>query len=113
MLKLLFVLFAFLLVTFFRLRRPRVPGPDMPLRYAACWTEDDGIYFCGHHHVTVTEAINCLVPYGGSFIRAVENGKSRSLNESEYQEFLIALKTMSWSDGTAEAVPSWSSINRP
>ena len=89
------VRFAFLLITFFRLSRPRMPKTNMP-RYVACWTEDDGIYFCGHQHETVTDALKCLVPDGGSFIRALENGESRSLNESEYQEFVDALKTVPW-----------------
>jgi hypothetical protein len=63
-------------------------------RYIACWTEDDGIYFCGHEHETIAESMKCLVPDGGSFIRAFEAGVSRSLNEAEDKEFLAALSTM-------------------
>jgi hypothetical protein len=68
-------------------------------RYAACWTEDDGIYSCGHEHETIADAMKCLVPDGGSFVRAFESGLSRSLNEAEYQEFLAILRVMPWSQG--------------
>jgi hypothetical protein len=44
-----------------------------------------------HEHATIAEAMRCLVPDGGSFIRAFEAGASRSLNEAEYKEFLAAL----------------------
>lgn len=64
-------------------------------RYIACWTEDDGIYFCGHEHETIAGSMKCLVPDGGSFIRAFEAGVSRSLNEAEYKEFLAALSNIS------------------
>jgi hypothetical protein len=66
-------------------------------RYAACWTEDDGVYFCGHEHATIADSMNCLVPDGGSFIRAFENGICRSLSDDEYHEFLAALRAMPWS----------------
>jgi hypothetical protein len=71
-------------------------------RYAACWTEDDGIYFCGHKHETLSDAMKCLVPDGGSFVRAFESGLSRSLNETEYQEFLAILRAMPWSRSKGE-----------
>src|SRR5579864_1562849 len=38
--------------------------PDV--NYVACWTEDDGVYCCGHSHLVVREAMNCLVTDGGS-----------------------------------------------
>jgi hypothetical protein len=94
MLKLPFALFAFPLVKLFGFRRAR---KNMVPRYIACWTEDDGIYFCGHQHETIADALKCLVPDGRSFIRAFQDGESRSLNESEYQQFLDAVKSMSWS----------------
>jgi hypothetical protein len=67
------------------------------VRYVACWTEDDGIYFCGHKHTSVADAMQCLVPNGGSFIRACEAGVFRSLNELEYFAFLQAVRNMPWS----------------
>jgi hypothetical protein len=67
--------------------------------YVVCWTEDDGIYGCEHKHGTIAEAMWCMVPGGGTFIRAVEGGRSRSLNEAEWVEFLIALKSMPWANG--------------
>jgi len=62
--------------------------------YAACFTEDDGIYSCGHQHPTIREAMNCLVPDGGCFIRACDAGKWRSLNDTEFGEFLVVLEGM-------------------
>lgn len=96
-----------MLAAFFGFRRLKVGGIIRRLlhrlsrkfartRYAACWTEDDGVYFCGHKHKTVAESMKCLVPDGRSFIRAFENGVSRSLMDEEFQEFLIALKAMPW-----------------
>jgi hypothetical protein len=69
--------------------------PDV--HYVACWTEDDGIYSCGHLHPDVRDAMNCLVPDGGSFIRSYDAGGFRSLNEAETVAFLRALGTMPWS----------------
>ena len=69
--------------------------PDV--HYVACWTEDDGIYSCGHSHLVVRDAMNCLVPDGGSFIRACEAGVFRSLTNREFIDFLEALQEMPWS----------------
>jgi hypothetical protein len=66
------------------------------LYYVACWTEDNGIYSCGHQHPNVREAMNCLVPNGGSFIRAHDAGTFRSLDQAEYIDFIEALQTMPW-----------------
>lgn len=68
--------------------------PD--LYYFACFTEDDGIYSCGHQHPTVRDAMNCLVPDGGSFIRAHDRGLSRSLNDREFIDFMETLESMPW-----------------
>jgi len=65
--------------------------------YVACFTEDDGIYCCGHQHRTVREAMKCLVPDGGSFIRAYDAGVFRSLDPKERIDFLESLPTMPWS----------------
>ncbi|MBZ5508240.1 MAG: hypothetical protein LAO78_22500 [Acidobacteriia bacterium] len=59
------------------------------LFYLTCWTEDDGIYSCGHEHLTIREALECLVPDGKSFIRARDNGRLRSLNDAEFGVFLV------------------------
>ncbi len=58
------------------------------LFYVVCWTETDGIYSCGHEHLTIREAVECLIPDGRSFIRAGENGVFRSLNDAEFGVFL-------------------------
>jgi hypothetical protein len=65
--------------------------------YVACWTEDDGVYSCGHTHLGVRDAMNCLVPDGGSFIRAHDHGLFRSLDNREFIDFLESLKEMPWS----------------
>lgn len=68
-------------------------APNIPeIRYRACWTEDDGIYSCGHEHESIREALGCLVPDGRSFIRAWEAGVFRSLDEDEFICFLAALR---------------------
>jgi hypothetical protein len=40
--------------------------------------------------------MNCLVPNGGSFIRAHDAGTFRSLDQTEYIDFIEALRTMPW-----------------
>jgi len=67
------------------------------IRYVACFSGDDGIYHCGHCHGSVSDAMKCVVPDGGSFVRALEEGVFRSLNEGELIDFLEALSTMPWS----------------
>jgi hypothetical protein len=67
------------------------------VHYVACFTEDDGVYSCGHKHLSIAEAMNCLVPDGGSFIRACDYGAFRSLNDVELIQFVLALRRMPWS----------------
>lgn len=74
--------------------------------YVACFTEDDGIYSCGHEHESVADAMNCLVPDGRTFIRACEAGVFRSLYQREFIDFLEALKKMPWS-WQNKAAPPW------
>ena len=69
----------------------RFMAPNIPdVHYEACWTENDGIYSCGCEHPTIYDAMRCLVPDGSMFIRAVQDGISRSLNDTELIEFLAA-----------------------
>ncbi len=72
------------------------------MHYLACRVGDDGIYSCGHEHESVADAMHCLVPDGGEFIRACESGAFRSLNEREFVTFLAALREMPWRS------PGWS-----
>jgi hypothetical protein len=87
-------------------------APNTPdITYVACFTEDDGVYSCGHLHPTVREAMNCLVPDGGSFIRAYDAGIFRSLSNREFIDFLESLEQMPWSHrskapGNGLAVPA-------
>lgn len=64
--------------------------------YIACFTAVDGVYHCGHEHPTVREAMNCIIPDGGSFIRAFDAGVCRSLDNRELIDFLEALEEMPW-----------------
>ncbi len=41
--------------------------------------------------------MNCLVPDGGSFIRAYDAGTFRSLSNREFIDFLESLEQMPWS----------------
>jgi len=59
--------------------------------YEACWTEDDGLYACGCGHPSIAEAMACVARDGRHFIRAIENGKSRSLNDQELSVFITEL----------------------
>ena len=87
-------------------------APNTPdITYVACFTEDDGVYSCGHLHPTVREAMNCLVPDGGSFIRAYDAGIFRSLSNREFIDFLESLEQMPWShrckaQGNGLAIPA-------
>lgn len=67
------------------------------ITYVACFTEDDGVYSCGHEHESIADAMNCLVPDGRTFIRAREAEVFRSLDQGEFIDFLEALKKMPWS----------------
>lgn len=67
------------------------------MHYVACFSEDDGIYACEHKHPTVRDAMNCLVPDGGSYIRAYDAGVFRSLSNREFIDFLESLEEMPWS----------------
>jgi len=77
------------------------------ITYVVCFTRDDGVYSCGHKHKTVAEAMNCLVPDGGSFIRACDGGVFRSLHQDEFIDFLQALKKMPWSRQNKATAPPW------
>jgi hypothetical protein len=73
-------------------------APTTPeIKYVACFTQDDGVYSCEHLHPSVREAMNCLVPNGGSFIRALDAGVFRSLTNREFIDFLESLQEMPWS----------------
>ena len=67
------------------------------IHYEACCTWDDGVYSCGHEHATVQSAMHCLIPTGGSFIRAFDAGVFRSLDNGELIDFLESLPAMPWS----------------
>jgi hypothetical protein len=50
------------------------------------------MYSCGHEHLTIEDAMGCLVPDGRTFIRARDYGELRSLNERETAFFKELLK---------------------
>jgi len=77
------------------------------ITYVVCFTRDDGVYSCGHKHKTIADAMKCLVPDGGSFIRAREGGVFRSLDQGEFIDFLEALKKMPWSRQNKATAPPW------
>lgn len=66
------------------------------MHYEICWIGDDGLYGCGHKHLSVGDAVKHMVPNGRSFIRACESGVFRSLSETEFGYFLAALRDMPW-----------------
>ncbi len=66
------------------------------VEYLVCWVGEDGIYSCGCRHESVADALKCLSPNGGSFIRACESGVIRSLNDDEFIDFVAALRDAPW-----------------
>lgn len=88
-----------------------MPASKPEISYVACFTQDDGVYACEHRHPSVREAMNCLVPNGGSFIRAHEAGNFRSLSNPEFIDYLESLAQLPWSwrhkaQAGAPAVPA-------
>jgi hypothetical protein len=87
-------------------------APNIPdIRYVACFTHEDGLYSCGHDHPTVRDAMGCLMPDGGGFIRAHDAGVFRSLDNRELIDFLESLGEMPWSSrnkaqGGVSAIPA-------
>lgn len=73
-----------------------MPANPPEISYVACFTQVDGVYSCGHLHPSIREAMNCLVPDGGSFIRAHEAGIYRSLSNREFIDYLESLEQMPW-----------------
>lgn len=62
------------------------------LRYVACWTADDGLYYCGCEHKTIGAAMGCVRPDGRTFMRAWDHGVLRSLHDDERSTFIYELK---------------------
>ena len=66
-------------------------GNISEISYEACWTENDGMWSCGCGHKTIREAVGCMTRDGRSFVRAIQNGVTRFLNDDEFPDFLQAL----------------------
>jgi hypothetical protein len=60
------------------------------LYYVACWIASQGLQRCGHQHESIAQAMACMTTEG-SFLRAVDRGTERSLDEDEMRTFLIEL----------------------
>src|SRR5215472_7511933 len=67
------------------------------VHYVACFVEEGGVYSCGHDHPSVREAMLCIDPNGGSFVRAFDAGVFRSLDSREMVDFYESLPQMPWS----------------
>ena len=46
-------------------------------------------------HITIAGAMRCMVPDGRSFVRAVQDGATRSLDDDEMKEFMAELGKVS------------------
>jgi len=55
---------------------------------------DDGVYFCGHSHLVVRGAMNCLVPEWRELYSRMTIGVFRSFDKREFIDFLESLKEM-------------------
>lgn len=75
------------------------PTDTKKLYYVVCWTEPTGMFSCDHEHLELAGALSCEthIPNGASFIRAIDHGVFRSLNDTEFGYFLVAIRQMPWS----------------
>ena len=52
--------------------------------YVACWLQPDGLWGCGHRHLTVGAAEECIPRDLAGFIRGVkDDGSLRTLTDAE------------------------------
>jgi hypothetical protein len=75
------------------------------LHYVVCWTEIDGIYSCGDEHLTIKDALGCMVPDGRTFMRARDQGMLRSLNDAKRRRFAPSCAPISYDSGHFSASP--------
>jgi hypothetical protein len=55
-------------------------------RYLLCWIENGQLARCGHSHLTIAEATDCMGILG-AFVKAVSRGKERALTPQEAKIF--------------------------
>jgi hypothetical protein len=61
--------------------RSQVPSN---VRYEGAWTDSWTHRRCRHHHHTLREAAECVIPEGPAwYVFAIENGKPRELTDIE------------------------------
>ena len=61
--------------------------------YIACWLEGDGVWGCGHRHLTLGAAEKCIPDNVPGFLRAVtDKGSFRTLTDTEINLFRTVLK---------------------
>ena len=61
--------------------------------YVACWSQDNCQVRCWHQHRSVSEAAGCIDVSGG-FVKAVTDGRERSLTYDEQENLVRAFLTL-------------------
>ena len=64
-------------------------------RFVACWVANNRMYCCEHEHENLPEVLPCLRQHPASFIRVVEYGETRSLNDREWRQYVGLLSQIS------------------
>jgi hypothetical protein len=61
--------------------------------YIACWLNPDGVWGCGHRHLTLGAAEKCIPDDTAGFVRAVaDDGSFRTLTDDEIGLYRLVLK---------------------
>jgi ribulose bisphosphate carboxylase small subunit len=63
-------------------------------RFVACWVIQNRMYCCEHEHSTLSDVMSCLRQHPSSFIRVLEYGETRSLNDREWKQYVGLLSQM-------------------
>ena len=57
-------------------------------RFVACWVLQNRMHSCEHEHGTINEVLPCLRQHPSAFIRVIEYGETRSLNDREWKQYV-------------------------
>ncbi|MBV9086181.1 MAG: hypothetical protein JOY79_01735 [Acidobacteriaceae bacterium] len=60
-------------------------------RFVACWLVQNRMHSCLHEHGCLKEVLPCLRQHPSAFIRVIEHGETRSLNDREWKQYVSLL----------------------
>lgn len=64
-------------------------------RFVACWVVQNRMHSCEHEHASINDVIACLRQHPSAFIRVIEYGETRSLNDREWKQYVGLLSQIS------------------